>query len=1415
MAQDKWQEFQTSDKWSEFEDKSVQIPPVKKEEPKKRDVLSEYATKAWDVANKPLIEAPARAGMVAAEYVDPRNLNGPQPESSFDRGFFRPFFAGALEGAGNVLAGLSSPLNLAMTAMGGGALATTGRTASALRTGTRIASAPVIGHGAQSTYEGIKENNSDSPLKIGMGIAEMAGGAAGMHFPKPRGGQARNIPIEQKALPPGKHFVDPEGTHVGGVVNPEPPISMRDKLKLADELREKKYKTFEVTDEGVTKVPSQPKTAQDYIDAVKAGKISSKEVSFDEFRNLDSMKDFEEPSFARVEGGKVKIGADIESLGKVLGSSLYKGDIGKIVTKELLQNSFDATRNLDSAADIKVTLGNLDDKSGGRARGYIQIKDNGKGMSREELETVFTDLGSSGKRNDETAAGGFGLAKAAPLLGGDKVEVISIVDVLENGEPQRIRYSFEGTPDDLLKKGVDIKEEYVDFDTPTGTDVKTYISNEGDYLSHYDNARFVEQLAQNSPGFKGKITVLRESESKTLGQKLRRSSYEDQVYEGLGNEEFDIIPLESDYATTEIMIPKNAKYGENIVKYGMLNHGLYQGTKIHSGDKIPGTPEKFLVNIKAKVPEGDPNYPYTANRESLRGFVETQVNKYIDENIVNPGLGRRRDELTRAYNEMPQIDVGRRLGNLPFYFYDVGKRFTNTELTAMTHNENFKQLGRVIGDVIEGALATSRKSTEWAEKLERVGFIFDPDVKGIYVPNPGAGKAAILINPFALIEHHSPDGASAGIVHTVLHELAHISQGHHDESFAVVLSQVTDDFGAISSIDAMNQIHTALTGRTLNDRIPFGDSNRGYTSDISSILQYYTESRGREATYNDPLYGTGTKSRTAGKGQDGDDRNTKQGAERTSAAVGKLKQALAAAIPLRQEQQDIYHVERGKRFGAFEGVTKKGFAGFKERMSKLKGEFEKVETSPLELNGKETDTLFNAIMFSKKLTPGEKARGGTALAKLINGEAVPQKGELAILDHVFGSGFAQEIIQLHGGIGAVGVRLGKVGNTMKSLMASVDLSAPFRQGIGLVHRGEFWGAFRDMFSYATSHNAFENLNKWIEDRPSYIIGRKAGLFLADTALGAREEAFLSSYLHDLAEMGPVGKAVTTPFRASERAYVGFLNKLRADTFDNLLKEAIKAGHNPEKIAPAIAKYVNVSTGRGNLGRLGKAGEELNMLFFSPRLMSSRLTVLNPKYYVDAPPFIRKEALKTLAAIGLFIGTANGIGKYAFGAEQESDPRSSDFGKMKFGNTRLDPGGGFLQYITLASRIAAQSTKSSTSDRVTPFNSGPMSPNTWSTVFGDARRQGFIETKLAPLAGLIDATLRGQDFEGKPIEMSKELMNRFTPIIIQDAVELATENPELLPLLIPTAFGMGSQTYEPRQTQRRGAFRAPSIGSMRP
>ncbi len=512
-------------------------------------------------------------------------------------------------------------------------------------------------------------------------------------------------------------------------------------------------------------------------------------------------------------------------------------------------------------------------------------------------------------------------------------------------------------------------------------------------------------------------------------------------------------------------------------------------------------------------------------------------------------------------------------------------------------------------------------------------------------------------------------------------------------------------------------------------------------------------------------------------------------------------------------QDAMVSQERGKRFAAFGSQLSKGQGkeGALKATSAMSGEYPKISPAEIQLGPKDTDALFDQIKNNTRITPAEKLRAIFTLRDLMEGTRTLQPNELQLMDRIYGPGIGNQIIMMHGGLGGVGIKLAKTANTMKSMNATLDLSAPFRQGLGLVHRKEFWDAFVQMHKYAGSEEAFQALGKSIEEHPNYLLSRDAGLFTADHTLGNFEEQFMDSYLNDIHKlMGD--KAKYSPARASERAYVGFLNKLRFDTFNSLLEKAEKGGLKtftlgmdgekyPTDLTREISKYVNTATGRGDLGKFAKYGDDLNNVLFSPRLIASRLTILNPKYYIDANPFVRKEALKTLFALAGFTVISNGVGSIIGGQTKLTPNKSNltnpDYGKVKFNNTRLDPNGGLMQYIVAASQFITGQSTSSTGGNT--YDSGQFGqPGKVGKLIGvgNPRANSFLENKMSPMASLIDTIVSGKidPATRKPYDIPTEIRKRFTPLIAQDMMDLYKSDPELLGLGIPATYGMGLQTY---------------------
>lgn len=369
-----------------------------------------------------------------------------------------------------------------------------------------------------------------------------------------------------------------------------------------------------------------------------------------------------------------------------------------------------------------------------------------------------------------------------------------------------------------------------------------------------------------------------------------------------------------------------------------------------------------------------------------------------------------------------------------------------------------------------------------------------------------------------------------------------------------------------------------------------------------------------------------------------------------------------------------------------------------------------------------------------------------------------------------------------------------VAGVSKSLKASLDNSAIFRQGWKtmltnpiywsknmLKTWGDIAGAFR-------GKDVLRELDAEILSRPNYNLYRKAGL-----ATSTVEEAFPSQLQEKIPGIGRV-------FKASEGAYTGFLHRQRADIFDKYIEIAKKQGVNindKEKLT-AIAHLTNYLTGRGNLGRFELSADAFNNIFFSPRSLKANIDTLAfgiTDKAVRSDPFARKQAAiasaKVIAGTAAVLGIANAVSP----GSVELDPRSSDFGKIRVGDTRFDVTAGMGSILNLSARLLTYSTKSSTTGVVSQLG------NKFGQTNGVDLITQFLENKLSPTAAVFRDIIKQQDFEGKKPTLLGELSNAFAPLPAVNYAEMSS-NPNSAPILagmIADGLGISTNTYGESKT----------------
>lgn len=365
-------------------------------------------------------------------------------------------------------------------------------------------------------------------------------------------------------------------------------------------------------------------------------------------------------------------------------------------------------------------------------------------------------------------------------------------------------------------------------------------------------------------------------------------------------------------------------------------------------------------------------------------------------------------------------------------------------------------------------------------------------------------------------------------------------------------------------------------------------------------------------------------------------------------------------------------------------------------------------------------------------------------------------------------------------------------NTPRTIMASVDYSAPLRQGLipTISHPVTASKAFVEMFKQSISQKRFDRWHYDLQESPEYKVMEESGLYVADPhnpILSAKEEQFMNN----LAEKIPVvGKLI----KGSERAYTAYLNKMRVDLFNKAIDAFQSDGktfENSPELYKGMANFINNATGRGGLGKLETSAQMLNTAFFSPRLIAARLNMINPVFYSRLPKEVR---VKALASMAKFIGVGLSVLALAKlnGLQVENDPRSSDFGKIKSGDTRWDIWGGFQQYIRVFTQLLTGERKSTKTGGIEVLGKKYGSQNRLDLLIS------FFRGKLSPIPAEGANILAGKNLVGQPFSPSVEAQNLFEPLLLQDIQDAwKTKGVQsIFSIGIPSAFGVGVQTQVP-------------------
>ena len=322
-------------------------------------------------------------------------------------------------------------------------------------------------------------------------------------------------------------------------------------------------------------------------------------------------------------------------------------------------------------------------------------------------------------------------------------------------------------------------------------------------------------------------------------------------------------------------------------------------------------------------------------------------------------------------------------------------------------------------------------------------------------------------------------------------------------------------------------------------------------------------------------------------------------------------------------------------------------------------------------------------------------------------------------------------------------------NTPRALKATLDMSATLRQGLllGLGNPTKATAAFAKAFKATFSPAYAAKLDRELHMSKMAPIRKQAGLFISEGALSPEEIQFMQN-------MGSNIPGIKNLLDGSERHYTTFLNQLRVSVFDDMVSKFPDMTSDERK---ALADFVNVSTGRGRM----TDNTIMSSVLFSPRFFMSRLQA--PADFIGGflgvsktgramwkSPAARKQMLQSWS---IYLGTMATVAWLARmnGAKvQIDDPNDADWGKIVYGDTRIDMYGGFQQPVRLLARMAMGGSR--LAKDVTSGRGVSVDAQKDKIGFYDMVNQ-FVDFKLSPNAQLI-LGIGGEDAIGQPMYRDK-------------------------------------------------------------
>lgn len=532
--------------------------------------------------------------------------------------------------------------------------------------------------------------------------------------------------------------------------------------------------------------------------------------------------------------------------------------------------------------------------------------------------------------------------------------------------------------------------------------------------------------------------------------------------------------------------------------------------------------------------------------------------------------------------------------------------------------------------------------------------------------------------------------------------------------------------------------------------------------------------------------------------------------------VRALAGAFRRAKALKPEQLALQKAERGRRVAVAASMLEKGSSA-EASTGALKGNLGRVTLRPPEITPRVAQLMTDHIERGPWTTQYfDHITAKEGFQKIINGE-IPTDSELALLQRAFPGGPGKELVEAvlsHRSFGAKAFDefVGAVG-LPQLFSTAFDASAGFRQMAieGAGHPVHWARAMSTMRKAATdpayAARIMDDIATKAQTAPFVADSEMAKVYSFDAVGGRR--ATLDEFQNQGEREGQLAGrnrsvisrlAQQVPgIKASERVYTVPINKLRVDIYNDVAARMWNSGVRDVKQFEGLAKVGNHGTGYG-AGPVGQITSGVNA-FFSPRNLTARFQVVldpftQPGSLLKASA--RQEAAKNLIAFATYNATVLALLKASGVASVELDPRSSDWGKAKIGNQRLDFMAGYGPMVRLAVQLGTLQRKNTLTGQISAAD-----PTQLVTT--------FMRNKLGPLPGFVVDAFKGENAVGDPTKLTspsgwgKQFYDHFVPFFAQDVTDAwRHEGAGAAGASLISFAGLGVQTYEPSAKQVAGA-----------